>query len=223
MAAHAGSVPDTFYVRTEEPVQPAFDSKTYRLVVDGLVRQPRSFSYQQLFRLPSTRQTCNFQCIEGWSVSGVPWEGVQLSTLMRLTGPLANARFVTFHCLGDSYSESLSLEEAQMPHALMAYGMYNRPLPPEHGSPLRLVFPGMLGYKSAKWVTRVEFRAERDRGYWEQYGASVDPWLEDRDPCSATRPPNCPTCGHEGFSRSLIGRLTTPNTNQTGSSCSTPP
>jgi DMSO/TMAO reductase YedYZ molybdopterin-dependent catalytic subunit len=197
--APASTVPDNFYVRTAESLQPIFDRDTYRLVVDGLVRRPLSFAYGQLLRLPSERQTCDFRCIEGWGVDDVPWEGIQLRTLLRMTRPLADARFVTFHCLGETYEESLSLEQAELSHALLAYCMYGHPLPPEHGSPLRLVFPRMLGYKSAKWVTRLEFRAERDRGYWERLGAPVDPWVEDPDPCSAGGFGGCRSCRLEAW------------------------
>jgi DMSO/TMAO reductase YedYZ molybdopterin-dependent catalytic subunit len=54
---------------------------------------------------------------------------------MRITRPLANGRFVTFHCLGDVYKESLSLEQAELPDALLAYCMYGDPFPPERASP----------------------------------------------------------------------------------------
>lgn len=183
VGSHAWGIPDDFFVRTVESPQPTFDPRTYRLVVDGLVQRPLSLTYRHLLSLPSVSQSCDFLCIEGWSVEDVPWEGVQLCNLMSIVRPLASARFVTFHCLGDVYQESLTLEQSDLPLALLAHRMYGHPLPPERGSPLRLVFPRMLGYKGAKWVTRVEFRAERDLGYWERFGAPVNPWVEDEQPC----------------------------------------
>ena len=204
--AHAGTVPDNFYERTVESPLPAFDRDTYHLVVDGLVRRPLTFNYRQMLWLPSSRQTCDFRCVEGWGVDDVPWEGVQLRTLMRLARPLADARFVTFHCLGDVYKESLTLEQAEMPHALLAYCMYGHPLPAEHGSPLRLVFPRMVGYKGAKWVMRVEFRAERVPGYWGGFG--VDPWVEDPQPCSINRSRGCRSCRAEALFGQRRGWLT---------------
>jgi len=230
---HGGTPPDDFYVETVEASQPTFDRGTYRLVVDGLVRRQRSFTYPQLLWLPSARQTCDFRCVEGWGVDDVPWEGIQLSTLMKLTQPLASARFITFHCLGGTYRESLSLEQAQLPYALLAYCMYGHPLPAEHGSPLRLVFPRMLGYKSAKWVTRVEFRAERDLGYWAGFG--VDPWVSDPQPCSSiSRFGGCRSCRLEALvgQRKLWGatQIPTPTnmplpaeTTQAGQGCGTQP
>ena len=229
---HACTVPDNFYVNTVESPEPTFDPDTYRLVVDGLVRRPLTFNYRQLLSLPSSRQTCDFRCVEGWHVDDVPWEGTQLRTLLRMARPLADAHFVTFHCLDDVYTESLSLEQAQVPHALLAYCMYGHPLPPEHGSPLRLVFPMMVGYKSPKWVTRVEFRAERDLGTWSWFG--VDPWVEDPQPCSTNGVGGCGSCRAEALldqrKRQRTAATPTPTksslsgeTTQAGLDCGTQP
>lgn len=175
--------PDDFRERTVESPRPEFDPNTYRLVVDGLVRTPLTLTFSEVLSLPSVSHTCDFRCVEGWGVADVPWEGVELRTLAATAGPTAEARFVTFHCLGDLYRESLSLEQAELSTALLAYRVYGHDLPPERGSPLRLVFPRMLGYKGAKWVTRVEFRSERGTGYWEQFGYPDDAWVEDEQPC----------------------------------------
>ena len=174
--------PEGFLERTVESPRPEFDPNTYRLVVDGLVRRPLNFTYRDLLSLPSASQTCDFRCVEGWGVSDVPWEGVGLKSLMDMAQPLGEARFVTFHSLGGQYQESLSLEQAGLSSVMLAYRMYGDALPPERGSPLRVVFPSMLGYKGAKWVTRVELRAERDLGYWEGFGYPEDAWVGDEQP-----------------------------------------
>ena len=44
-----------------------------------------------------------------------------------------------------------------------------RVIPPEHGGP-RLVFPALFGWKSAKWLSVVEFRPALDAGFWERLG-----------------------------------------------------
>jgi DMSO/TMAO reductase YedYZ molybdopterin-dependent catalytic subunit len=178
------SPPGGFLERTVDSPRPEFDPDTYRLVVNGLVERPLNLTYRDLLSLPSASQTCDFRCVEGWGVDDVPWEGVRLQSLIDMVQPSAEAGFVTFHSLGGQYQESLSLEQAGMPGVMLAYRMYGDALPPERGSPLRLVFPRMFGYKGAKWVTRVEFRAERDLGYWEGFGYPSDGWVADEQPCS---------------------------------------
>lgn len=57
-----------------------------------------------------------------------------------------------------------------------------QPLAPEHGWPVRLVVPQLYFWKSAEWVTGVEFMAEDRPGFWEQLGYHMrgDPWREER-------------------------------------------
>ena len=52
----------------------------------------------------------------------------------------------------------------------------------EHGAPLRLVVPRLYFWKSAKWVTGVEFLTEDRPGFWESagYHNHGDPWKEER-------------------------------------------
>jgi DMSO/TMAO reductase YedYZ molybdopterin-dependent catalytic subunit len=45
-----------------------------------------------------------------------------------------------------------------------------RALPADHGGPVRLAVPKQLGYKSVKWVTRIEVTDRPVDGYWEQRG-----------------------------------------------------
>jgi DMSO/TMAO reductase YedYZ molybdopterin-dependent catalytic subunit len=47
---------------------------------------------------------------------------------------------------------------------------------------VRLVVPRLYFWKSAKWVTGIEFMAEERLGFWESYGyhRRGDPWKEER-------------------------------------------
>ena len=47
---------------------------------------------------------------------------------------------------------------------------------------MRVVVPRLYFWKSAKWVTRIELRAEDQPGFWEVrgYHNHGDPWLEER-------------------------------------------
>lgn len=56
------------------------------------------------------------------------------------------------------------------------------PITKGHGGPVRLVVPKLYFWKSAKWVTGVEFMAEDKPGFWESTGYHMrgDPWKEER-------------------------------------------
>jgi DMSO/TMAO reductase YedYZ molybdopterin-dependent catalytic subunit len=42
---------------------------------------------------------------------------------------------------------------------------------------VRLVVPRMYGYKSVKWVERIEVLRDFRPGYWEQHGYDADAWV----------------------------------------------
>jgi DMSO/TMAO reductase YedYZ molybdopterin-dependent catalytic subunit len=74
------------------------------------------------------------------------------------------------------YYESLDLVDAFHPQTLVAYDMNNAPLTIPHGAPVRLRVERQLGYKSAKYLMRIEVVdsfakiGEGRGGYWEDQG-----------------------------------------------------
>lgn len=153
---------------------------SYRLVVDGAVERRRAFSLDALRALPQQTQITRHDCVEGWSAIG-KWSGVRLSDVVEAVVPRPDARYVVFHCMdndgtGTAYYESLDLHQARHPQALLALRLNDAPLDPDHGAPVRLRVPTQLGYKSAKWVSRIEIVgsfaniAGGQGGYWEDQG-----------------------------------------------------
>jgi DMSO/TMAO reductase YedYZ molybdopterin-dependent catalytic subunit len=152
----------------------------YRLVVAGAVERPHAFSLAQLYRMPQQTQITRHDCVEGWSAIG-KWSGVRLGTLLDAVGPLSAARYVLFRCMdndgaGNLYYESLDLHQARHPQTLLALRLNDAPLDPDHGAPVRLRVPTQLGYKSAKWIARIELVGGvvnirgGHGGYWEDQG-----------------------------------------------------
>ncbi len=60
---------------------------------------------------------------------------------------------------------------------MLAYEMDGKPLPREHGAPMRLVIPDMYGYKNVKWLAGINLVAQPQAGYWEQLGYDRDAWV----------------------------------------------
>jgi DMSO/TMAO reductase YedYZ molybdopterin-dependent catalytic subunit len=166
-----------FTIYTVAPM-PVFDPKTWRLTVEGLVEHRLSLSYRDLLSLPALAVVRDYQCVTGWKVYNVHWQGVSLKTLARIAGARPTARFINFYSADGVYSESLRLpSQAFQPDVMLGYHLNGRPLVREQGAPLRLVVPEMYGYKYAKWINRVEFSERQQIGYWEQNGYTVDAYL----------------------------------------------
>jgi DMSO/TMAO reductase YedYZ molybdopterin-dependent catalytic subunit len=157
---------------------------SWRLTVDGMVRRPLSLSLEELKALPARTQITLHCCDEGWSAIG-QWTGVPLAHLLQTAELMPEVRYIVFHCLdelerlpnrGGFYYESLDLFDAFHPQTILAYGMNGEPLPVAHGAPLRLRVERQVGYKSAKFVTRIEAVDRLDRlgrgkgGFWEDRG-----------------------------------------------------
>ena len=134
----------------------------YRLEVAGLVERPGSFSVVDLQRFPARTQITRHTCEEGWSAIG-EWTGVPLHRLLETCGMSPAARFVTFHSF-DDWADSIDLLDALHPQTLLAYGMNGRELPVPHGAPVRLRVERQLGYKSMKFVRRIEVTERLDDG-----------------------------------------------------------
>lgn len=156
---------------------PTFDPAHWSLQVVGEVKRPMTLDYEQLKALPATAEVRDFHCVTGWSVSGVHWRGVRLSDLLDRVQPTVNAQTVRFISAEVPYVDTLTIDQARMSDVLLAYEMDGKPLPREHGAPLRLIVPEMYGYKSVKWLQRIELVTESPPGYWEQNGYDTDAWV----------------------------------------------
>jgi len=152
----------------------------YRLVVDGQVDHPQRLSLAELRAAGDRTQITRHDCVEGWSAIG-KWRGTPLATVLALAQPKSTARYCVFYCYdvdqsGQQYYESLDLHEAAHPQTVLALDLNDKPLDLDHGAPVRLKIPTQLGYKSAKWVRRIELVADLTPiyggtgGYWEDQG-----------------------------------------------------
>jgi DMSO/TMAO reductase YedYZ molybdopterin-dependent catalytic subunit len=152
----------------------------YKLIVDGAVDRPQAYSLAELRAMPQLTQITRHDCVEGWSAIG-KWSGVRLSAVLASASPRAGARYVVFHCMdqtddGTRYYESLDVHQAAHPQTILSLALNDAPLDADHGAPVRLRVPTQLGYKSAKWVRRIEVVDSFAKigagkgGYWEDNG-----------------------------------------------------
>jgi DMSO/TMAO reductase YedYZ molybdopterin-dependent catalytic subunit len=169
---------DYFRIYTVTDGLPYESDDSYRLSIDGLVDHPHVLNLSQLEFLPATTLVRDFQCVTGWRVPRVHWKGVALSVLLDMAGVQPSAKALRFYSFDGLYTESLTLAEAQRPDVIVAYSMLGGPVSQEHGGPVRLYVAPMYGYKSIKWLARIEVVDHVVPGYWETEGNyDVEGWV----------------------------------------------
>ena len=180
-----GSVPPGQFVTDKFPVftygrTPEIEISSWRLRLFGLANDV-TLAWEDLKAMPQTSLRADLHCVTRWSRLDNLWQGVAFREVLRLADPSPDARFVTIHCYG-GYTTNLALDVLRESDVLLAHSHDGLPLSTEHGWPLRLVVPGRYGWKSAKWVSGIEFMAHDRPGFWEVrgYSSSADPWLEER-------------------------------------------
>ena len=174
----AGLIPGGNYFRiySVSDSLPQISESEYRLEVSGLVDNPRTYTLDDLKALPPTAFVQNFQCVTGWVVTNVHWEGVKLSDLLDRAGVRKGAVALAFESYDGVDTESLTLDQAHLPDVIVAYRMLGAPVTTAHGGPVRLYVGPMFGYKSLKWLSAIRVVDQVIPGYWEQNGYPVNGW-----------------------------------------------
>jgi sulfane dehydrogenase subunit SoxC len=146
----------------------------HRLMLNGLVREPRVFTMDDLMRLPSVSRIhfieCGANSAMEWGNSAVPsvqythgmiscseFTGVRLSTLLEICGADTKVgRYLLAEGAdGSSMTRTIPMANA-LDDAIVAWGMNGEMLRPENGYPLRLVVPGVQGVSWVKYLRRIE-------------------------------------------------------------------
>ena len=167
-ALHYGSVPEV-------------DVSQWQFNIFGLVERERQLDYKEFTALPQVKVFSDIHCVTGWSKLDNLWEGVASKQIKELVNILPEARFVMVHGAG-GFTTNLPLNDFFQPDVLFALKHNGEMISADHGYPLRLVVPRLYFWKSAKWVTGLEFMAKDKRGFWESsgYHNHGDPWTEER-------------------------------------------
>jgi DMSO/TMAO reductase YedYZ molybdopterin-dependent catalytic subunit len=167
-----------FRIYTVTGELPSRSRAAYQLTVNGFVAAPYHVTYDELLAMPPTRLTRDFQCVTGWRVHDVKWVGVRLADLLDKAGVSDGAGGVRFISFDGAYSESLTMDQARRDDVIVAYELEGKPISDEHGGPVRLYVAPMYGYKSCKWLERIEVTKGLPKpGYWEYRGYDIDAWV----------------------------------------------
>ncbi|MFB6703918.1 sulfite oxidase [Streptomyces sp. NPDC056333] len=175
----------------------------------GLTGSAVDFTYDQLRALPSVTRTAFVECAgnarsfystqQNQQVSGTAWtlgaigtarwRGVRLADVLRRAGIGRNAVDVLPRGLDDEVvSDGTNLGRVRRPlpvakaldDVVLAYEMNGRPLPPDHGYPVRMIVPSWVGIANIKWVGDIEVSAQPllspwNTGLYRLFGPAYPP------------------------------------------------
>jgi len=175
----------------------AFETAPWPIEIKGLVDKPLTLDAQELIEIfPLEERVYRFRCVEAWSMI-VPWTGFLLSKLLEKVAPKSEAKFIrceTFNRPEQApgmrrlreypwpYFEGLRMDEALNPLTMVVTGVYGKPLPKQHGAPVRLVVPWKYGYKSIKSIVKIELVADQPKTFWETLGPDEYPFESNVNP-----------------------------------------
>ena len=176
-----------------------FRTKPWTVKVDGLVKKPADYALEDFVKpFKVEERVYRMRCVERWSMV-IPWNGFQLSEVLKRAEPLSGAKYVEFTTLLDPeqmpeqkfptlrwpYVEGLRLDEAMHPLTILATGIYGKPLLPQNGAPIRLVVPWKYGFKGCKSIVRMRLTDTMPVSAWmhaapHEYGfyANVNPTVD---------------------------------------------
>jgi len=183
-AGDAARVPPGQHTVTDFPVlsagpTPRAPLDHWSFSIEGLVDEPRRWSWDELRALPREPVTADIHCVTKWTKLDTRWEGVSVDTLLGQVS--SNAPYAMAFSDG-GYTTNLPLADLTGGKAWVVYAYDGAPLAPEHGGPARLLVPHLYFWKSAKWVRGLRLMAHDAPGFWESNGYNIygDPWKEQR-------------------------------------------
>jgi len=179
-------VPPGQYVTERFPVLhagvvPKVDLGTWSFRVEGLVAEPKVWSYDEVRSMPMTERTFDIHCVTKWTKLDTRWEGVSVGELMSRVELDPSATHVLVQA-EQGFTANIPLADFTRDANLFAYRFGAEDLEPEHGWPLRLVVPHLYFWKSVKWVRGLRFLDHDTPGFWERNGYHMygDPFREQR-------------------------------------------
>jgi len=160
------------------------------LTVDGLVGKPLKLNLSDLQALGKYEDYLTRQCVSnpvgGPLMSTALMTGVSLKSVLQSAGVRPEATTLIFYGR-DGYEENIDLPTGDA-IAVLVYAMNGFALPERHGAPVRVEMPGFYGFKSLKWLDRIEVTDRAHQAVWEQQGWARAPQVKTTARIDTTQP-----------------------------------
>ncbi|MDA1227885.1 MAG: molybdopterin-dependent oxidoreductase, partial [Chloroflexi bacterium] len=160
------------FLRTEPTL---IDIATWSLPITGLVDNPLLLTIEDIRNNYESRdQFVTLSCISGRIgtdlISTTQWTGVPLQDVLADAQLQSEARYLVISS-GDGFYETVDLDLiASDDRIMLCHAWDGRPIPFDHGFPLRIWLPDRYGMKQPKWITSMEVTADYREGYWVERG-----------------------------------------------------
>ncbi|KAJ8667375.1 hypothetical protein QAD02_009037 [Eretmocerus hayati] len=184
---------DIFYVRNHLPV-PLMDIDDYELEFAAESKTVKSIKLDDIRKYPKYSVVSAIMCggnrrsemaeakpLRGlsWNVGAVgnaKWSGARLCDVLQNLGVNEeDYNHIQFEGMdldpsGKPYGASIPISKAMDPRAdvLLAYEMNDGDIPIDHGFPLRVIVPGVVGARNVKWVNRIIFSKDESPSQFQQ-------------------------------------------------------
>ncbi len=165
---------DEFYVISKNFTDPTPDrGDDWSVEIGGLVERPGRISRAEIEQLAGPDFVSTLTCISnevgGPLIGTAQWSGAPLSRVLGEFGISPNA--VDLVAEGeDGYTDSIPIQKALAPETHLVWAMNGESLPRLHGTPIRLIVPGLYGIKNVKWLTKLTIAGDDYQGYWQERG-----------------------------------------------------
>ena len=141
----------------------------------------KRWTWAEFNALPRTQVTRDIHCVTQWSKLDTRWEGVLVDDVFAAAGVEPPTPWLLAHSF-DGYSTNVPVQDVTGGKGMIALKYDGAPLEPDHGGPARLLVPHLYFWKSAKWLSGLQFTERDEAGFWELRGYHMygDPWREQR-------------------------------------------
>ncbi len=171
---------DDFPVLSAGPTQRIADTEWTFTLKSG-PKPIKVWDWAAFNALPQTTITRDIHCVTTWTKLDTRWDGVTFDDILADAGIEPPTAFVLAHSYG-GYSTNVPVADLVTGKAMIALRYDGQPISPDHGGPARLLVPHLYFWKSAKWITALQFTSRDEAGFWELRGYNMygDPWREQR-------------------------------------------
>jgi DMSO/TMAO reductase YedYZ molybdopterin-dependent catalytic subunit len=147
----------------------------WSFMLGGMVDVPLPLSYTDLLALPPIELECAIlhagRSLNGPMMHQACWQGAPVAAVLNDVSIQPGARFAQLYA-ANGYATSIELQALN--RAVLAYQMNGEVLSAEHGYPVRLIVPGLYGYKMPRQIQRIVLADQPLVGAWEKRGWSLD-------------------------------------------------